>query len=85
LYVPRVPGRPLNDEPLPILWTDGDKRWEVAEILEARVCYGGLWYMVQWKDYRLEPNKWVKHSEIFVKDTIDTYYCRYPLALLLEV
>jgi hypothetical protein len=29
------PGRPWNDEPPPVLQTDGDERWEVDEILEA--------------------------------------------------
>jgi hypothetical protein len=72
------PGHPRNDEPLPILRTDGDERWEVDEILEARVRYGSLWYMVHWKGYGPEHDKWVKHSDIFAKDTIDAYYCCYP-------
>jgi hypothetical protein len=74
------PGRPRNDEPPPILRTDGDERWEVDEILEARVRYGGLWYMVRWKGYGPEHNKWVKHSDVFAKDAIDAYYRRYPNA-----
>jgi hypothetical protein len=36
------PGHPRNNEPLPVLQMDRDKRWEVAEILEARICYGSL-------------------------------------------
>jgi hypothetical protein len=62
------------------LTTDGDERWEVAKILEARIRYGSLWYMVQWKGYGPEHNKRVKHSDIFTKDTIDTYYRRHPNA-----
>ncbi|KAF8142561.1 hypothetical protein K438DRAFT_1877802, partial [Mycena galopus ATCC 62051] len=30
--------------------------------------------------YGLEHNKWVKHSDVFAKDAIDAYYCRYPNA-----
>jgi hypothetical protein len=30
-----IPSRPWNEEPPPILWTDGDERWEVGEILEV--------------------------------------------------
>jgi hypothetical protein len=40
------PRCPRNNEPPPVLQTDGDERWEVAKILEARVHYGSLWYMV---------------------------------------
>jgi hypothetical protein len=41
------PGCPRHDEPPPILQPDGDERWEVDKILEARVQYGSLWYMVR--------------------------------------
>jgi hypothetical protein len=34
--------------------------------------------MVRWKGYGLEHNKWVKHSDVFSKDTIDAYYHHYP-------
>jgi hypothetical protein len=74
------PGCPRHDEPLPFLLPDGDERWEVNEILEARVRYGSLWYMVRWKGYGPEHNKWVKHSDVFAKDAIDAYYHRYPNA-----
>jgi hypothetical protein len=67
-------------KPPPVLRTDRDERWEVDEILEARVRYGSLWYMVHWKGYGLEHDKWVKHSDIFAKDAIDAYYRRYPNA-----
>jgi hypothetical protein len=40
------PGCPRNNEPPPVLWMDQDERWEVAKILEARVRYSSLWYMV---------------------------------------
>jgi hypothetical protein len=60
------PGHPQNNEPPPVLRTDQDERWEVAEILEARVHYGSLWYMVQWKGYGPKHDKWVKHSNVVV-------------------
>jgi hypothetical protein len=72
------PGHPQNDESPPILQMDRDERWEVAEILEVQVRYSSLWYMVRWKGYGLEHNKWVKHSDVFAKDTINAYYRCYP-------
>jgi hypothetical protein len=33
---------------------------------------------VRWKGYGPEHNKWVKHSDVFAKDTVDAYYHRYP-------
>jgi hypothetical protein len=74
------PGCPRHDEPPPVLQPDGDERWEVDEILEGRVQYSSLWYMVRWKGYGPEHDKWVKHSDVFAKDAIDTYYRRYPNA-----
>jgi hypothetical protein len=49
--------RPRNNEPLPVLQTDKAKRWEVTEILEARVRYSSLWYIVRWKGYGPEHDK----------------------------
>jgi hypothetical protein len=40
------PGCLQNNKPLPILQTDGDKWWEITEILEVKVRYRSLWYMV---------------------------------------
>jgi hypothetical protein len=55
--------------------------WEVTEILEARSATEAfLQYMVQWKGYRPEHNKWVKHSDVFAKDAIGAYYCCYPMS-----
>jgi hypothetical protein len=76
--IKKVIGCPQNDEPLPVLQTDRAERWEVAEILEAQVRYGSLWYMVRWKGYGPEHDKWVKHSDVFAKDAINAYYRRYP-------
>jgi hypothetical protein len=36
--------------------------------------------MVRWKGYGPEHDKWVKHSDVFAKDTINAYYHRYPNA-----
>jgi hypothetical protein len=48
---------PWNDELPPVLQTDDNICWEVEEILEVKVCYSSLWYMVQWKGYSPEHNK----------------------------
>jgi hypothetical protein len=59
------PRRPRTDEPPPVLWTDEDERWEVDEILEARVQYGSLWYMVRWKGYGPE------HDDVLVQTMLE--------------
>jgi hypothetical protein len=41
-----LPSRPRSDKLPPVLQAGTDERWEVTEILEARICYGSLWYMV---------------------------------------
>jgi hypothetical protein len=40
------PGCSWNNKPPPILQTNWDESWEVAEILKVQVHYGSLWYMV---------------------------------------
>jgi hypothetical protein len=76
------PERPWNDEPPPPLssgWTE-TRGGRSTRSFEARVQYGSLWYMVRWKGYGPEHNKWVKHSDVFAKDAIDAYCHRYPNA-----
>ena len=73
-------GRPGYDEPAPILpETPGDlPKWEVEQILDAKIQWCSLWYMVQYKGYNTSHNQWVKHSDVFTLEAIAEFYCKYP-------
>jgi hypothetical protein len=73
-------GRPGYDKPAPVL-PDAPSdlpEWEVEEILDAKVRYKSLWYMVQYKGYDASHNQWVKHSDVFAPEAIAEFYRKYP-------
>jgi hypothetical protein len=73
-------GRPGYDEPAPVLPdVPGDApEWEVEEILDAKIRYKSLWYMVRFKGYDESHNQWVKHSDVFADEAIAEFYRKYP-------
>ena len=73
-------GRPGYDEPAPVLpEIPGNlPEWEVEQILDAKIRWRSLWYMVQYKGYNASHNQWVKHSNVFALEAIAEFYCRYP-------
>lgn len=73
----QFPGHLTYDEPPPEI-KDGHKEWEVQEILEAKICWGILWYIVWFKGYDSSYNEWVKPANLFAKDTVAEYYQRNP-------
>jgi hypothetical protein len=71
------PGRAGYDEPPPEL-EDGHEEWEVEEILDAKMRWRSLWYMVRWKGYDASHNSWVRHSDVFAKKAVDDFYRKHP-------
>ena len=73
-------GHPSYNKPAPILpETPGDlPECEVKQILDTKIRYGSLWYMVQYKGYNASHNQWVKHSDIFAPEAIAEFYRKYP-------
>ena len=35
---------------------DGEEEWEVEDILDSKVINRKLWYLVKWKNFRMEHN-----------------------------
>ena len=75
-------GRPGYSEPAPVLpEAPGDApEWEVNEILDAKVRWKSLYYMVSFKGYDASHNQWVKHSDVFAPEAVAEFYRNNPAA-----
>ena len=75
-------GRPTYDEPAPALpEAPGDApEWEVEAVLDAKMRWKSLWYMVSFKGYDTSHNQWVKHSDVFALEAITEFYRNNPAA-----
>jgi len=50
-YAPPVAGQPPSEPQLTIVDDAGEQEWEVERILDAKLCYRKLHYLVQWAGY----------------------------------
>ena len=73
-------GHPSYNEPAPILLeAPGDlPEWEVKQILDTKIQYSSLWYMVQYRGHDALHNQWVMHSDFFTLEAIVEFYRKYP-------
>ena len=55
---------------------NGDEEWEVEEILESRIRYGKLQYLVKWTGY--DRQDWQDANIVNGLQAIDIFHMRYP-------
>src|ERR1700733_12967323 len=53
-----IPECPQPDQPEPLLADNGEPEYEVETILDSRMHYRKLQYLVHWKGYGPEHNSW---------------------------
>jgi len=53
-----IPGRSIAQPPPPII-QDGIEEYEVDQILDSRIFYGKLEYLVRWKGYGVADDLWL--------------------------
>jgi len=70
-------GRPSNPPPEPVV-VNGDSEYEVEKILDSRIYYQKLQFLVAWKDYGREENSWVKVEDVHALDLIKEFYQTHP-------
>jgi hypothetical protein len=74
-----IPGRPTPNQPPPTLVDDdGGEHYEVEEILDSRLMRGKLHFLVKWKGYGYEENKWVREEELEAPDLLQDFYKKNP-------
>jgi hypothetical protein len=73
------PGR-VPPPPPPAKLIDGEEEFEVEKILDNRIQYHRLEYLIQWKGYYASHNSWSIHYNIHAPDAIAEFYLRHPRA-----
>jgi hypothetical protein len=72
-----IPGRRRIDPPPPTL-VDGQEEYEVEKILNSRLRWRRLEYLVKWKGYDEGQNMWVPTHDVFAPDAIADFHRRNP-------
>jgi hypothetical protein len=70
-------GRQPAPPPPPTL-VDGEEEYEVEAILDSRMRYNQLEYLVKWKGYDESHNQWEVHTQVHAKPKIVQFYRKYP-------
>ncbi|MBW0516109.1 hypothetical protein O181_055824 [Austropuccinia psidii MF-1] len=70
----------LHQEPPPPIIIQEEEEWEVSQILDSKVKRGKFWYLVEWKGfsqdterYTLEPTENLKNCPELIKDLHSLY------------
>lgn len=74
-----IPGRQRNPPPPPIL-VDGQEEYEVEKILDSRLRYRRLEYLVKWRGYDTGQNTWAPHFDVFAPEAVADFHRRHPSA-----
>jgi len=72
-------GRKPQAPPPPIV-IDGEKEWEVEEILDSRWHQKRFQFLVKWKGFSREHNSWEAASDVKALDLVTEYYWKHPAA-----
>jgi hypothetical protein len=75
-----IPGR-WTKPPPPLVLVKGNKEFEVEEILNSRVHWRRLKYLVNWKGYDSGHNSWTTHYNVHAPDVVAAFYRLNPRAL----
>jgi hypothetical protein len=72
-----IPGRRPAPPPPPTL-VDGEDEYEVEDILDSRMRYNRLEYLVKWKGYDKSHNQWEEHMQLHAKSKIAQFHRKNP-------
>jgi hypothetical protein len=78
-YAPPVTGQPPS-EPQPTIVEDaGEQEWEVERILDAKLRYRKLHYLVQWAGYRHIRTSWEPAENLEnAQEMVDEFHRTHP-------
>jgi hypothetical protein len=72
-----IPGR--VQDPAPPVVVDDHEEFEVEEVLDSRVRYGKLQYLVHWKDWPISSRTWEPQANLAnAPDLVDKFHRAYP-------
>jgi hypothetical protein len=64
--------------PPPTTLVDGEEEYEVKAILDSRMCYNRLEYLLKFKGYDEGHNQWEVHTHVHAKSKIVQFHRKYP-------
>jgi hypothetical protein len=70
--------RPVPPPPTTLI--DGEEEYEVKAILDSRMCYNRLEYLLKLKGYDESHNQWEVHTQVHAKSKIAQFHRKYPSA-----
>jgi hypothetical protein len=79
-YPDPIPGR-CPAPPPPTTLVDSKVKYEVEAILDSRMCYNRLEYLVKWKGYDKSNNQWEEHMQLHAKSKIAQFHRKHPGAV----
>jgi chromodomain-containing protein len=68
-----IVGRCFPPPPLPEI-VKGEEEWMVEEILDSKVINLKLWYLVKWKDFKIEHNSWEPWDNVHAPELVAEFY-----------
>jgi hypothetical protein len=72
-----IPGR--VQDPAPPVVVDDHEEFEVEEVLDSRVRYGKLQYLIHWKDWPISSRTWEPQANLAnAPDLVDKFHRTYP-------
>ncbi len=68
-----------TSSPPPLVEVEGEEHCEVEEILDSRMHYGTLQYLVKWLRFPVTDNEWLKAEELgTTKEYVIDFHEKYP-------
>jgi hypothetical protein len=64
--------------PPPTTLVDGEEEYEVKAILDSRMRYNHLEYLLKFKGYDKSHNQWEAHTQVHAKPKIAQFHRKYP-------
>lgn len=65
--------------PPPLIEVEGEKHAEVEEILDSKMHYGTLQYLVKWLGFPVTGNKWLKAEDLgTAEEYVTDFHKKYP-------
>ncbi len=66
--------------PPPLIEVDGEEQAEIEEILDSRMHYGKLQYLVKWLGYSVSDNEWIWAGNLgAAEEYVAEFHQKYPL------
>jgi len=72
-----IPGHRSYPPPDPVL-VEGEEEYEVEAVINSRMFWGRLQYLIHWKGYSYEHNSWEEALDVHSLELIAKFYSTHP-------